>query len=376
MRVCITRSERYSYSETFIRDQIAQFSKTDEIYTIHTGRLPERDEHNKLLSSRLFWALHQVIKGITGKRNNFFGNYGVLQFLLKQKIDVVVANYGLTASHMTPICKQANIPLIVIFHGHDATDRRLLAKYSNLYHQLFDYASAIVAVSQDIAQQLISLGANSNKVQVIPCGVDINLFRPIKKNERTKLKFLAVGRFTAKKGPEFTIRAFQYVWLKFPESRLIMVGAHSGLFEKCKTLVATLGLSEAVIFPGAVNHEVIVDFMNDALAFVQHSITASNGDTEGTPVSVLEASASGLPVISTKHGGIKQAVIHDVTGYLVDEKDVVNMSRYMIKLIEEPGLYSSLGKAGREHIKKNYNQEDQVEKVRQLAVSAVSSFHF
>src|SRR5690242_15626309 len=103
MRICITRSERYSYSETFIRDQISGFSNLAEVFTIHSGRLPEQSEDGKLLSSRAFWILHKVVKTITGKRNNFFGNYGVKKYLLKNKIDVVLANYGLSGAHMMPI---------------------------------------------------------------------------------------------------------------------------------------------------------------------------------------------------------------------------------------------------------------------------------
>jgi hypothetical protein len=77
VRICITRSERHSYSETFIRDQISGLSKRAEVFTIHSGRLPERKEDGSLLSNGLFWILHNVVKGVTGKRNNYFGNYGI-----------------------------------------------------------------------------------------------------------------------------------------------------------------------------------------------------------------------------------------------------------------------------------------------------------
>ena len=114
MRICITRSSRNVYSETFIRDQITGFKNWAEVYTIHSGRLPEKREDGTLLNSKLFWVLHKVLKVVLG-RNNFFGNFGVKKYLKDNKIEVVLANYGMPGAHMTQVCKDLNIPLLVIF---------------------------------------------------------------------------------------------------------------------------------------------------------------------------------------------------------------------------------------------------------------------
>lgn len=369
MRICITRSERQSYSETFIRDQIAGFSKLAEVFTIHSGRLPEREEDGTLLSPWLFWILHKIVKGITGRRNNYFGNYGLKKYFRKNNIDVVLVNYGLAAAHVWPICRDLNIPLIVIFHGHDATDKKLLRQYATKYKALFGYASSIVVVSQDMGKRIHQLGAPQEKIQVVPCGVDGSKFKPT-----TSLKeqlFLAVGRFVPKKGPLFTIQAFAEVLKKHPDAKLVMVGAHKGLHEQCVQLTESLGIQDAVLFPGILKQDEIRVFMSRALAFVQHSVTAPNGDMEGTPVSIMEASASGLPVVSTYHGGIKDAVVHEKTGFLIEEGDVTGMAAYMIKLLEEPALGLSMGREGRLHIDAHYDQGKQIEKLYRLAVKAI-----
>ena len=83
MRILITRSERYSYSETFIRDQIAEFSKLATVFTIHSGRYPERDEDGKLLSPGIFWAVGKILKVVTGERNNYFTDSGFRKYLLR-----------------------------------------------------------------------------------------------------------------------------------------------------------------------------------------------------------------------------------------------------------------------------------------------------
>jgi len=98
----------------------------------------------------------------------------------------------------------------------------------------------------------------------------------------------------------------------------------------------------------------IAEIFSQARAYVQHSVVAGNGDCEGTPNSILEAAASGLPVVSTRHAGIKEAVVHDQTGFLVDEWDEAGMAAAMLRLAEDPALATRMGQAGRKHMEANY----------------------
>ena len=191
MKICITRSTKYSYSETFIRDQIAGFAKVSDVYPIHSGRYPERKEDGSLLGPKLFWFLHKAFKIILG-RNNYFSNYGVEKFLKENEIDVVLSNYGTSGAHMVSVCKSLKIPLLVIFHGHDATDRKLLKEYKDKYRKLFEYAAYLIVVSKDMKKKLIALGADAKKIHVIPCGVDVLKFAPSKNEARDK-EFFSSG---------------------------------------------------------------------------------------------------------------------------------------------------------------------------------------
>jgi colanic acid/amylovoran biosynthesis glycosyltransferase len=370
MRICITRSSRNAYSETFIRDQIAKISNWAEVHTIHSGRLPEKKEDGTLLTSKILWILHKVVKVFAG-RNNFFGNYAVKKYLKNSKIEVVLANYGMPGAHMVPVCKALEIPLLVIFHGHDATDKRLLHEYRNGYKKMFNYATFTIAVSEEMKDRLIALGANPEKVKLIPYGVDVDKFNP-RANNNNRDTFIAVGRFTEKKGPLFTIRAFNKVLQKFSNAKLVMVGGKTGLYEECQKLADELNISNSVNFTGVLSSDEIAFLMSNSLAFVQHSITASNGDMEGTPLGILEASASALPVVSTLHGGIKEAVIHGKTGFLVEEKDENSMAYYMMQLLENPTMAKEMGRKGREHIVENHFQEKQIKKIYELAQLAIN----
>ncbi len=117
-----------------------------------------------------------------------------------------------------------------------------------------------------------------------------------------------------------------------------------------KTFARGLGIADAVTFLGACPPSVVQAEMRGARCFVQHSIEAADGDSEGTPVAVLEAGASGLPVVSTRHGGIPDVVVDGRTGFLVDEHDVPAMAERMLRLARDPGLAELLGRAGRERV--------------------------
>jgi glycosyltransferase involved in cell wall biosynthesis len=100
--------------------------------------------------------------------------------------------------------------------------------------------------------------------------------------------------------------------------------------------------------------------MAEALAFVQHSVTAPNGDMEGTPVAVLEAGAAGLPVIATRHAGIPDVVIEGETGLLVDEHDVEGMAAMMIRLAEMPETAMEMGSAARKRVREHFSMEQHI----------------
>ena len=126
------------------------------------------------------------------------------------------------------------------------------------------------------------------------------------------------------------------------------------LAAKCQTMVRELDLSKRVRIHGAQVHHVVYRYMQEATLFVQHSVTAANGDAEGLPVSILEAMASGLPIVSTRHAAIPEAVRDNVTGWLVDEYDLDGMATAMADLLDDPARAARFGVAGRELILANY----------------------
>ena len=355
--IAIIRNNKYAYSETFIRSHIERLPARVE--AIHYGNwsFPFYQQNDRPLIELGFGSrlLRLTQRKILGRSPAFFQARSLINFLRNQKVQVVLAEYGQTGVCIMNVCKEADIPFVVNFHGFDAYHQSILDKFSQAYQLMFDKASAIIAVSHDMEQQLLNLGASKNKIVYNPCGVDISLFTPGNIASSAPL-FVAVGRFVDKKAPYLTLLAFQKVVKVFSAAKLIMVG-DGYLLESCKQLAKAIGIADNVQFTGSLTHSEVVELLRNARAFLQHSIQTSYGDSEGTPVAVLEAGAAGLPVISTKHTGIADVVIPNQTGLLVEEGDIDGMAEAIIALAKDVELASKLGKAARERISEYFSME-------------------
>ena len=355
--LCIIKPNKSAFSETFIQDHIDRLGGNKKV--IYGGAFPVYDHEGKfLIKSRIGLLSYLIQKKIFKRKNINVRTNALVNYFKTQKIDVVFAEYGMTGGMVTEACRIANIPLIVHFHGADAHHNPTVAKYIEQYKPAFEYASAIISVSGDMVKRLIELGAPADKIYKASCGVDINSFRPVDVIN-SEVNFLFVGRFVEKKSPLSLVRAFKMVIDQYPVAKLWMVG-QGPLFEKTKALIQELGIESNITLTGVLKPKQIKELMKQMRGFIQHSVTAADGDSEGTPVTILEASSSGLPIISTRHAGIKEAVIDGVTGLLVDEYDITTMAKNIMTLAASPELSAKLGAAGREHMIKNYQTNDRI----------------
>lgn len=271
------------------------------------------------------------------------------------RCDVVLAEFGPVAVQAMQACRELDLPLIAHFHGYDAHSRPVIDVYRERYHALFRQAAALVVVSRPMRAALIALGAPPANVHYVQNGVDVDRFNP-GTPEIAPPVLLAVGRFVDKKAPQLTILAFREVHRRHPEARLRMIG-DGELLGACRDLVKGLCLDGAVTFLGVQPHEVVAAEMRSARAFVQHSIVAGNGDSEGMPNAVLEAGACALPVVATRHAAIPDVVVDGETGLLVDEHDVEAMTAQMERLVVDPELAAELGRAGRRRVEERFTRE-------------------
>jgi len=303
--------------------------------------------------------------------SHYFETKALSRFFRKERVRAVLAEYGPTGVALMDACVEARVPLIVHFHGYDAYREDVVGPMTQRYRRMFDAAAAIIAVSRDMQRQLVSLGAPAEKIFYCPCGADTSLFCGADP-ESAPPTFVAVGRFVDKKAPHLTLLAFRKVLDACPEARLIMFG-DGILWEACKQMSRVLAISDVVDFLGARPHGQVAAAMLSARAFVQHSVRTSYGDSEGTPVGVLEASAAGLPVVTTKHAGINDVILHGQTGFLVEEGDVEGMAEHMVRLARDPLLAATMGKRGRERICAEFSMEKSIQRLWRIIEAAIAS---
>jgi colanic acid/amylovoran biosynthesis glycosyltransferase len=373
MRLAIAAPDAKSFSVTFIRNQmeslpcvlritgspIAQAtepggalrlggSASDAVTAIRATSQAYREwRHQRLRgNSEIAVSTARGIKGILSQLQ--------LAALTKRisgaGIDTLLANFGNYATRYLDLCERKRIRLFAHFHGFDAHRRDTITANAEGYRRLGRIASGIIAVSNVMRDSLVGVGIPGCKISVVRYGVDPQLF-----TERMHLPqdplFFGVGRFVDKKSYYLAILAFHRVVQTLPRAKLVLAGDGPQL-EVCRNIVTALHMQQNVLFPGILAPQEVANWLRHSTAFVQHSLTPetgeAQGDKEGTPVCILEALMSGVPVVSTRHAGIAEVVAHEETGLLSDEKDIEGMSRGMIFFAGRPDATISFGRRARE----------------------------
>jgi glycosyltransferase involved in cell wall biosynthesis len=350
--IALVNINKSKYTETFIHGLIPSLKY--RVYFLHGGELPQYDDEERPFLSG--WpslrSLAGLLEAVFRLEADHFLRNSIAGYLQAKRVRLVLAEFGPVGVQMLPIARDLGIPLLVCFHGYDVYHREMLVQWAGAYKTLFREADRIIGVSEAMVGRLQELGAPKDKVVHLPAFVDLKLF-PHADHSLLRARFLAVGRFAETKSPHLTILAFHRVAQLVPEATLTLVGKGGGgeLFEACVILVRSLGLERRVEFKGVLSHEQVATEMRTARVFVQHSVTTpENGDREGKPVAVMEAMASGLPVVATRHSGIAELIEDQLTGFLVAEYDVQAMADAMVRLARDDALVRRVGRRASERI--------------------------
>jgi colanic acid/amylovoran biosynthesis glycosyltransferase len=366
MKIAIFSPSKSNISETFIQAQISRLQ--GDIILYHTGDIPSCLNDNTLantlsVADRVTFAIQKR----TGRTHLTPAENALYRSLQKEKPDVVLAQYGITAAKNLRVIKSLGIPLVIHFHGYDASMYSVVEKNKQAYIEMFQYASAIIGVSNRMVEMLQEIGAPAEKLHHLCYGPNPR-FQDIQPNYAAP-HFLALGRFVDKKAPHLTILAFKQVIEKYPKAQLRIIGT-GPLLMTCRDLVKHFHLEDHVHLLGAHGIERVLEEMKDVCAFVQHSRRALDGDMEGTPVAILEAQLAGLPVISTIHAGIPDVVISGETGLLVEENDVDGMATSMLRVLEDAEMASNMGRKGRARVLEHFTMEHYITSLQKIVESA------
>ena len=312
----------------------------------------------------------ELVAGTWSSWNFFFGTLGIFPktalFALEMKKLGIVHVHAHFASHPAMaaliINRLTNIPYSFTAHGSDLhVERRMLDKK-------VENASFGIVVSE-YNRRLIAKECGEevkNKIFVIHCGVDTHLFRPLAKRESSKVfQILCVASFEEVKGHRHLIAACQILSSEGIDFQCHLVG-DGPLRAEITGQIQCADLSRRFVIHGAQPRLSVVKRLQQADVFVLPSIPTPQGKREGIPMVLMEAMASGLPVVSSRISGIPELIDNGLDGFLIESGDIEALAAYLCLLRQERKLREKLGEAARIKVCSHFDLRKSAERLSSL----------
>lgn len=315
---------------------------------------------------------------------SLFSIFTIIKIVTNPKyrtVDVIYAHWilpgGLIGSILSSLL---NIPLVVHLHGSDVFVSEHYKVFRPFVKYILNSASKIIACSHDLANRMKNIGECD--IEVIPYGVDIDIFFPDEKDKnhmestQDQPKFItAVGRLVNKKGFKYLIMAAEKVIKICPQCGFQIIGDGDQRSELVE-LTNSLKLNKNVVFLGNIPWDQIPDILRKTDIFVLPSVIDEKGNVDGLPVVLLEAMSSGCAVIASKVAGVPDVITDGVNGILVEPKDYNRLSQAIISLITNDELRIRLGGSARNKIKLDYSWDIIVRHIERVLDSAISQISY
>ncbi len=312
----------------------------------------------------------------------YYHTFKLDQLVRKHKYDLIMAQSwypsGIAASR---VAKKYGVNMSVTVHGNEILNPR----YNSFYWQrkmraVFRRAKHIFCVSQYTAQKLIDrLGGLSeidDKIKIVYNGVDFKYFTPSGPDKQLVDKYgltgnkiiLTLARLVERKGHDMVIRALPRIKESIPNVKYIICG--KGNYEHTlKDLAASLSLTNDIIFTGFIPNDMRVRYYNSCDLYIMPSREIlGKGDIEGFGITYLEANACEKPVIGSNIGGTSEAIIEDVSGFLVNPLDSNEIARKCIDLLSNPALAEKVGVRGRNRIVDEFNWDNICRQIEKMTI--------
>jgi colanic acid/amylovoran biosynthesis glycosyltransferase len=271
--------------------------------------------------------------------------------------DIILCHFGPFGLRAVDLRNRGYIrgKVVTVFHAFDLSTYVRMEGH-DVYKRLFAEGDLFIPITEYAKRKLVGLGCPGNKMTIHHMGVDCESLAPRSKEPRPtgQTRILVLGRLAEKKGFEFALRALALLKEGGCSVRLTLVG-DGPLRTSLETLSEQLRVSTETHFIGWQTQLQVREHLRDAHIMLMPSVTAEDGDEEGLPVALMEAMATGLPVIATRHAGIPELVENGVTGFLVEERDANALAEKIRFLIENEGARLELGRNARKKIVKEFD---------------------
>ena len=283
--------------------------------------------------------------------------YEVIPFLQCNTYDIIHCHFGPRGLIGMKLRAFGAIrgKLVTIFHGFDLSTY-VKQQGNDVYNKLFEKGDLFLPISEKWKNRLVELGCDKNKILVHRMGVDcrkLSLSIPESGN-RKQVRILTIARLVEKKGVENGIHAVVELSRKYENIEYNIIG-DGPLRDRCDRLITKLRMGDTIHLLGWKDQEEVHELIANSHIFLCPSVTSTSGDQEGIPVSLMEAMAVGLPIISTRHSGIPELVQDSISGFLVPERDVDALAEKLGYLIEHPEIWPEMGRSGRAYVEASYD---------------------
>lgn len=352
-------------SETFITDSLAGLAAVGADVTVATGHVAPHGLPPEVAVTQAP-LLH-----LTGLRDRLAARLGLVPawspardtafdrsaarvvdgLLARVRPDVAYLEYGAMLARLAAPLQAAGVPFVAHLHGHDVTASLGDGGYRAALASGLAAAAAVVVASDHMRRLAVLAGAPPQRVVVVPLGIGLEGTDPLPWPERRRLppRIAFFGRLVPKKHPVALVEAFAIVAASRPDVGLDIIGDGEERLH-AEARAATRGVAARVRFHGAMPRRAGLAIVREAWIYAQHSVTSFTGDQEGFGLTIAEAAALELPVVSTLHNGIPEQVISGETGLLVPEYDYEAMAAALMALLDDPDRCAALGAAGRRRV--------------------------
>ena len=301
------------------------------------------------------------------------GEYNAIRrILIRRDPELIHVYFGNTGVHLLPLLRKWDRAWVVSFHGMDVQRRPKEKGYDQKLTQMLQLAPLVLVRSQSLAKRLQDLGCNSDKIRLNRTGIPLQNFpwvnRPAPVDGQWQL--VQACRLVEKKGLLTTLAAFRRFIADYPKARLVIAG-EGPLRDALTRRINEFSLGNQVRLTGFLSQEDLRQTYRESHIFIHPSELAADANQEGIPNSMLEAMASGLPVVATRHGGIPEAVEEGVDGFLVPERDEPALYEALLKLVNQPDLWRQLGKQASRSVAQNFEQSQQIKKLETVYAEGI-----
>ena len=368
-----------SYCTTFLKPEMRHIYRQVaglrryETFVITRERMGEAQfpfEHVELLPRarknfvKRFWLKYVAQKPPVYYRGEL---QVILKLLRRRPADLMHIYFGHTGVHLLPFIQEWDRPCVVSFHGMDIQPRPEQEGYDEQMREMLRTVPLVLARSRSLFAALEAWGCPPEKLRLNRTGIPLEDFpfvqRPLPADGAWR--FVQACRLIEKKGLKTALRAFAMFFADHPKARFTIAGDGPQRRE-LEDFAAEIGVRDAVEFRGFLTQKDLAELYARSHLFVHPSEVTSDQNQEGVPNSMLEAMATGLPVLATNHGGIPEAVTHERTGLLVPERDADALHRAMVQLTADHDLCYVFGEAAARAVREEFEQSRAIAKLEDI----------